>query len=303
MIYTVTFNPSLDYIVSIRDFQMGKTNRTVAEQLLPGGKGFNVSAVLTNLGVDNIALGFLAGFTGREIAGRMREMGLRQDCIWLEEGLSRINVKMKDFEGTEINGAGPIVDEKALDALLRKLDRLQKEDILVLAGSVPRGVPTDLYRDICKRLSAKGVSCVVDASGELLPSVLPFHPFLIKPNRQEVEELFGGSCGSREEALGFAVRLREMGAGNVLISLGGEGAVLADETGARYALAAPEGKLVNAVGAGDSMIAGFLAGWQRTWCYRDAFRMAVAAGSASAFSDRLADREGIRRLLKQMDGR
>lgn len=296
MIYTVTFNPSLDYIVTIKDFEIGKTNRTQTEQLLPGGKGINVSTVLNNLGIESTALGFVAGFTGEEISKRVKELGLVSEFIRVEKGCSRINVKMKDFDGTEINGRGPEIDKDAVNELFKKLDSLKKGDVLVLAGSIPESLNEDIYKEILAGLEGKEILYVVDATGKLLMDTLPFHPFLIKPNNYELGELFGVSLQTRQEVIPYARKLQDMGARNVLVSMAGEGAVLVSETGQEYQLAAPTGKLVNAVGAGDSMVAGFLAGWLQRKDYEHAFKMGVAAGSASAFSEVLATREEIEKL-------
>ena len=295
MIYTVTLNPSLDYIVTVKDFAIGKTNRTSTEEMLPGGKGINVSIVLQNLGIKSTALGFTAGFTGAEIERKTKELGFASEFIRVEDGFSRINVKMKDFEGTEINGQGPVISEAHARKLFEKLDALQAGDILVLAGSIPKGMARCAYRDMVEQVSEKGILCVVDTTGESLSSVLPYHPFLIKPNNHELSELFGVEIKSRKDAVPYAKKLQEMGARNVLVSLAGEGAVFASEKGEVYLSQAPGGKLVNGVGAGDSMVAGFLAGWLEA-DYLHAFRMAVSAGSASAFSQGFATKEDIRKL-------
>lgn len=300
MIYTVTFNPSLDYIVSIDDFKLGKTNRTTAELILPGGKGLNVSTVLHNLGIKNTALGFTAGFVGEELKRLVKETGYHCDFIDIHNGVSRINVKMKDFDGTEINGMGPIIDEDAMDALYKKLEALTEGDTLVLAGSIPSSMPKSIYSDILKALNGRGIQFVVDATKELLLNVLPYGPFLIKPNNHELGEIFGVILKTKDEVVPYAKRLQEMGARNVLVSMAGEGAVLVDENGEVHKLNAPKGTLVNAVGAGDSMVAGFIAGWEEKKNYAHAFQMAVAAGSASAFSELLATREEIDRLYKSL---
>lgn len=300
MIYTVTFNPSLDYIVSVEDFKTGITNRTSSELLLPGGKGLNVSMVLGNLGLENTALGFAAGFTGAEIVRRVEEMGVKADFIPVPGGISRINLKLKSIEGTEINGCGPAIGKDALEQLLEKLAVLGEGDVLVLAGSIPRSVPDDIYGEILRRLSGKAVMTVVDAERELLVKVLEYHPFLVKPNNHELGEIFGLELADREAVIPYAKRLREMGAGNVLVSLAGEGAVLAAEDGNIYEAPAPKGKLINGVGAGDSMVAGFLAGWMRKKDYRHAFHMGMAAGSASAFSEFLATREEVMAVYRQL---
>ena len=296
MIYTVTFNPSLDYIVSVKDFQMGKTNRTCAEQMLPGGKGINVSTVLHNLGIENTALGFTAGFTGEELLRQMKDIGFHCDFIRLENGCSRINIKMKDFDGTEINGQGPSISRNAIRQLMAKLDRLKKDDILVLAGSIPESIPDSIYRDILAALQKRGIHFVVDATGNLLLNVLEYHPFLIKPNNHELGEIFSVVLNTREDVVPYAKKLQEKGAGNVLVSMAGQGAVLVAENGEVHMQPAPKGTLVNAVGAGDSMVAGFLAGWTTKQDYRHAFHMGVSAGSASAFSELLASREEIYRI-------
>ena len=293
MVYTVTFNPSLDYIVSVNDFQMGMTNRTCAEQMLPGGKGINVSTVLYNLGIETKALGFSAGFTGKEIERRMAEIGFTHDFISLPEGCSRINVKLKDFDGTEINGQGPAVGEAEIDQLMQQLDQLKAGDVLVLAGSVPASIPDSIYRDIMERLSGRGIEFVVDATKDLLLNVLEFHPFLIKPNNHELGDIFHAEIRTKEEAVPYAEKLQEMGARNVLVSMAGEGAMILTETKEFYQLDAPKGTLINAVGAGDSMVAGFIGGWEEKKDYLHAFKMGVSAGSASAFSELLATKEEI----------
>lgn len=304
MIYTVTFNPSLDYIVTVNDFRLGETNRTASEQMLPGGKGINVSTVLENLGFDNTALGFVAGFTGREIVSKVQELGFQSEFIELDEGWSRINIKMKDFDGTEINGQGPAISGAALQALLEKLDGLKEGDILVLAGSIPASIPETIYAEIMKRLDGKGVLTVVDATNDLLMEVLPYHPFLIKPNQHELGAIFGVELDTQESVVPYARKMQERGALNVLVSMGGKGAVLLDADGEVHMLPAPEGTLVNAVGAGDSMVAGFLAGWLEKKDYEHAFRMGVSAGSASAFSERLATRAEVETLYRSIeDGR
>lgn len=302
MIYTVTFNPSLDYIVTVKEFALGKTNRTVTEQMLPGGKGINVSTVLANLGIESTALGFTAGFTGEEIVKRVQNLGFTCDFIRVPEGFSRINIKMKDFDGTEINGKGPIIGAAEVEQLFHRLDQLKEGDVLVLAGSIPASMPDSTYRDIMSRLSDKGILFVVDATGELLLNVLEYHPFLIKPNNHELGEIFGVQLKTREAVIPYARKLRERGARNVLVSMAGQGAVLVDENGAVYELHAPLGKLVNAVGAGDSMVAGFLAGWMLKKEYLHAFKMGIAAGSASAFSELLATEAEIIRVYDSLGG-
>ncbi|MDO4326477.1 MAG: 1-phosphofructokinase [bacterium] len=301
MIYTVTFNPSLDYIVSVDDFKLGMTNRTVSEQMLPGGKGINVSIVLKNLGFENVALGFMAGFVGEEIRRRMEETGCRTDFISVENGVSRINVKLKSIDGTEINGQGPVISPEKVEELLCKIDNLKEGDILVLAGSIPASMPSTMYHDILERIQGKGVISVVDATKDLLLRVLPYHPFFIKPNNHELGEIFGVTLTEREEVVPYAKKLQEMGARNVLVSMAGKGAVMVAEDGSVYTRPAPKGNLVNAVGAGDSMVAGFLAGWLESKDYEQAFKMGISTGSASAFSEFLATKEEVLKVLADVE--
>ena len=300
MIYTVTFNPSLDYIVGTEGFQLGNTNRTVSELMLPGGKGINVSTVLKNLGIESTALGFTAGFTGEEIRRRVGELGFRSEFIDVGNGFSRINVKMKEFDGTEINGQGPVIGEEAVGRLLERLDSLEEGDTLVLAGSIPSSMPDSIYSDILARLEGRGIVFVVDATKDLLLNVLKYRPFLIKPNHHELGEIFGVELENREDVVPYAERLQEQGAQNVLVSMGGKGAVLLDAEGNVHMLPVPKGTLVNAVGSGDSMVAGFLAGWTEKKDYKHAFKMGISAGSASAFSELLATEEEIRRLYETL---
>lgn len=300
MIYTVTFNPSLDYIVSVEDFRLGLTNRTSSELMLPGGKGLNVSMVLGNLGIANTALGFVAGFTGEEIVRRIEEMGVKSDLISIGEGISRINLKLKSIDGTEINGCGPQISEKDVQKLMEKLDVLEKGDVLILAGSIPGSMPDDIYRKIMERLDGRDVMIAVDATKDLLVNVLEYHPFLVKPNNHELGEIFGVELKTREEVVPYARKMQEMGAVNVLVSMAGEGAVLAAADGSIHAAPAPQGKLVNGVGAGDSMVAGFIAGWMEKKDYAHAFAMGAAAGSASAFSELLATKEEVETVYKQV---
>ena len=295
MIYTVTFNPSLDYIVSVHDFQIGMTNRTYEELMLPGGKGINVSIVLKALGMKSIALGFTAGFVGEEIKRRIKNFGIEPEFIEIEKGTSRINLKLKTSDGTEINGMGPEISKTKVQELLYKLDALEEGDVLVLAGSIPSTMSDDIYRDITKNMEAKGVIVVVDATSKLLLNVLPYHPFLIKPNHHELSEIFGVTLSEKKEIASYAKKLQEQGARNVLVSMGGKGAVFVEEDGNVFEAAAPEGTLVNSVG--DSMVAGFLAGYLRTNSYEEAFRMGIATGSASAFSENLATRAEVEALL------
>jgi 1-phosphofructokinase len=298
MIYTVTFNPSLDYIVSVSDFKLGLTNRTDSELLLPGGKGINVSTVLQNLGIANTVLGFTAGFVGEEVRKEVEQLGVKAEFISLDEGVSRINLKLKSIDGTEINGRGPKIPREAVDALMTQLDRLGADDTLVLAGSIPASMPDDIYQKIMERLDGRDVRIVVDATKDLLLNVLGHHPFLIKPNNHELGDIFGVKLSEREEVVPYAKKLQEKGAVNVLVSMAGKGAVLLAEDGSVYAAEAPKGTLKNGVGAGDSMVAGFLAGYGESGDYEHAFRMGLAAGSASAFSEQLATKDEIKKVYE-----
>ncbi len=300
-IYTLTFNPSLDYIVDVHEFELCKTNRTSKEKILPGGKGINVSKVLKNLGYESTALGFVAGFTGCEIERLVDEGGVKSRFIMLEDGESRINVKIRNIEGTEINGMGPRIASEDLDILDEHLDELQENDILVLAGNVSAGVNDSIYKDIMMRLQRKSVVIAVDATKTLLLSTLPCRPFLIKPNQDELEEMFNITLDSPEEILLHAKKLQDLGARNVLISRGGQGAILLTEEGVSYQANVPQGTLVNAVGAGDSMVAGFLAGYIQTGDYAHAFKMGIATGSASAFSENLATKSDVERLYDSIE--
>lgn len=300
MIYTVTFNPSLDYIVSVDDFKLGLTNRTSSELMLPGGKGINVSIVLRNLGIENTALGFAAGFVGEEIIRRLHDMDVTSEFIQIKEGVSRINVKLKSIDGTEINGAGPVIGNEQVEELMQKLDQLKEGDVLFLAGSIPSSMPDDMYERIMARLDKKGVQIIVDATRDLLVNVLKYHPFLVKPNNHELGEIFGVELKTRQDVIPYGKKLQEKGARNVLISMAGEGAVLVAEDGQVFEEPAPKGTLVNGVGAGDSMVAGFAAGWMEKQEYEHAFHMGIAAGSASAFSENLATREKIETVYRQI---
>lgn len=299
MIYTVTLNPSLDYIVPVDRFRPGAVNRTGRECVCPGGKGVNVSLVLRGLGYESAALGFQAGFTGREIVRLLEERGICPDLIEVSSGLSRINVKVRSDEETEINGMGPQIRDADLELLYTRLEKLRPEDVLVLAGSVPSGMPDTVYRTMMKRLSGKGIRIVVDATRELLMNALGERPFLVKPNHHELGELYGVTLRTRAEVVPYARRLQERGAKNVLVSMGAGGAVLVAEDGAVYESGAPEGVMRYTVGAGDSMVAGFLAGYLPGGDLEQAFYTGLCAGSASAFSDGLAEREAVRELLRQ----
>ena len=300
MIYTVTFNPSLDYTIHVENFELGKVNRTVQEDIYAGGKGINVSMVLKNLGYETTAFGFLSGFTGQEIERLLKEKGISTEFIHIENGTSRINLKIRSDVESEINGMGPVIREKDLELLYEQLDTLKDDDVLVLAGSIPAGMPQSIYRDIMSRLQSKRIKIAVDATKDLLMNVLAYHPFVIKPNNHELGEIFGVTLKTREEVIPYGRKLQEKGARNVLISMAGEGAVLIAENGEVYSSPAPKGTLVNGVGAGDSMVAGFMAGWMEKQDYEYAFHMGISAGSASAFSENLATKEEIQAVYKQV---
>ncbi len=297
MICTVTFNPSLDYIVRVDDMRLGVINRTTYEKILPGGKGVNVSIVLGHLGHESRALGFVAGFTGIELERLCAVEGVTCDFIRVAEGMTRINAKVKSNEETELNGQGPKITEDDVEELFSKLDRLTDGDTLVISGSVPSALPHDMYERIMSRLDGRGIRIVVDAERDLLTRVLPYHPFLVKPNNHELGDIFGVTLRTRDEVVPYARKLQEMGAVNVLVSMAGEGGVLVDETGDVHQSPAAKGTVVNSVGAGDSSVAGFLAGLMETGSYEAAFKMALATGSASAFSDHLATRPEVEALL------
>ena len=300
MIYTITFNPALDYIVKMDEFNLGNVNRSNNEFVYAGGKGINVSIVLNNLGVKSKALGFIAGFTGDEIERRVREFGCDTEFIKLKEGMSRINVKIKADVESEINGGGPDISSEALEKLYAKLDTLTTGDILVLAGSIPKTMPTDIYERIMERLQEKNVRFIVDTTGESLLKVLKYNPFLIKPNHHELGELFGVKLNSKEEVIEYAKKLKDMGAQNVIISMAGDGAVLIDSNGGVTTSNVPKGVVKNSVGAGDSMVAGFIAGYLNSEKIEDGFKLGVATGSASAFSEGLATKDYVYELLEQV---
>ena len=300
MIYTITFNPALDYIVKMDEFNLGNVNRSNNEFVYAGGKGINVSIVLNNLGVKSKALGFIAGFTGDEIERRVREFGCDTEFIKLKEGMSRINVKIKADVESEINGGGPDISSEALEELYKKLDTLTVGDILVLAGSIPKTMPTDVYERIMERLQEKNIKFIVDATGESLLKVLKYNPFLIKPNHHELGELFGVKLNSKEEIIEYAKKLKDMGAQNVIISMAGDGAILIDSNGGVTTSNVPKGVVKNSVGAGDSMVAGFIAGYLDSEKIEDGFKLGVATGSASAFSEGLATKDYVYELLEQV---
>ena len=300
MIYTVTFNPSLDYTIHVENFELGKVNRTVQEDIYAGGKGINVSMVLKNLGYETTAFGFLSGFTGQEIERLLKEKGISTEFIHIENGTSRINLKICSDVESEINGMGPVIRKEDLELLYEQLDTLKDDDVLVLAGSIPSGMPQSIYRDIMSRLQSKRIKIAVDATKDLLMNVLAYHPFVIKPNNHELGEIFGVTLKTREEVIPYGRKLQEKGARNVLISMAGEGAVLVAEDGQVFEKPAPKGTLVNGVGAGDSMVAGFTAGYMQKGSYEHAFKMGVSTGSASAFSENFATKEEVEAIYKTL---
>ena len=299
MIFTVTFNPSLDYIVRVDEMRLGTINRTNYEQLLPGGKGINVSIVLGNLGHPSRALGFSAGVTGAALEKLLADTGVDADLVHVKAGFTRINAKVKAVEETELNGQGPRIAPEDVDALFSKLDVLGQDDTLVISGSVPNTLPSDMYEQVMERLAGRGVRIVVDAERDLLTRVLPYRPFLVKPNNHELGDIFGVTLKTRDEVVPYARRMQEMGAQNVLVSMAGEGGVLVAADGQVYQSPAAQGTVVNSVGAGDSCVAGFLAGLMETGSYQTAFRMGLAAGSASAFNDHLATRPEVEDLMSR----
>lgn len=299
MIYTVTFNPAVDYVVHSGAMELGSVNRSNGEEIYFGGKGINVSFVLKELGLTSKALGFIAGFTGEAIKKGVEEKGIDSDFVRLESGFSRINIKIKSTEETELNGQGPNISEKAIAELFTKLEKLQDGDTIVLAGSIPNTLPSDIYEQILQRISNKKIKAVVDATGQLLIKVLPYKPFLIKPNNHELGEMFGVKLTTIEEIEEYARKLQVMGARNVLISMAGDGALLIDETGEAHHCGVCKGTVKNSVGAGDSMVAGFIAGI-KDGDYEYALKLGTATGGATAFSDGLATKPEIDRLLSEL---
>lgn len=297
MIYTVTFNPAIDYVVHFEHLRPGEINRNESEEFQFGGKGINVSNVLRTLGFDTVALGFVAGFIGEGFEKGLTEMGLKTDLIHVKEGMTRINVKVKAAEETEINGIGPVITEEDMAKLYEKLDAIGPDDVLVLSGSIPKCLPGDTYERIMARLDGRGIPIAVDATKDLLVNVLKYHPFLIKPNNHELGEIFGKVLKTDEEIADCARKLQEMGGRNILVSMAGAGALLLDENGRVHRIGCPKGKVLNSVGAGDSMVAGFLAGWLGKGDYDYALKLGTATGSATAFSIGLAERPLIESLL------
>ena len=301
MFYTMTLNPALDYNMTLQEFAPAMVNRAAKEEIIPGGKGLMVSRMLKNLGIESTAFGLVAGFTGAELTRMVHELGIRTSFVSLPEGMTRINVKLWGGLEGEINASGPKCDEKSLQALFEKLTMLTKEDTLVLSGSVPASLPKDIYVDMIKSVKEKGARIVVDATGELLRNTLPYHPFLIKPNHYELGELYGTTLTTKEDVARYAKKLRDEGARNVLVSMAGDGAVLVAEDGSVWFGEAPQGKVVNTVGSGDSMVAGFLAGYKAAHSAEQAFKTGIASGSASAFSAELGTKEEVESLLQKIE--
>ena len=300
MIYTVTLNPALDYYCTVETLNLGETNRCITESLIGGGKGINVSLMLAQLGVPTTALGFVAGFTGEELIRQLQDQSVNADFIRCAQGQTRINVKINSGVETEINGRGPEVSAAEREALLDRIRRIQPGDTLVLSGNVPPTLPESIYEQILAELPASSIRVVVDAEGALLRDTLRFHPFLIKPNNHELGEIFGVEITSKKDVAAYAKKLQEQGARNVLVSMAGDGAVLVSADGRVFETMPPKGKVINSVGAGDSMVAGFLAGYLETGDYERAFYMGVCTGSASAFSEGLAQKEDVYALLETM---
>lgn len=299
MIYTVTFNPAIDYIMHTSDMKIGMVNRSAGEEIYFGGKGINVSIVLGELGIKSKALGFVAGFTGEAIEKGILEKGVDAEFVHLKKGFSRINVKIKSGEETELNGQGPEISDEALEELYAKLDELKDGDTIILAGSIPNTLPSDIYEQILKRLSDRKIKAVVDATNDLLKNVLKYKPFLIKPNNHELGEMFGVELKTNEQIAEYAGKLKEMGAVNVLVSMAGDGALLLDENGKTHVCGVCKGTVKNSVGAGDSMVAGFVAG-SMDGDYEYALKLGTATGGATAFSEGLAQKDDIYRLLEQL---
>ena len=297
MIYTVTFNPAIDYVMRIPELRTGLVNRSENEEIYFGGKGINVSIILNELGIKTKALGFSAGFTGTAIEQGVNAQGIETDFVRLDSGCSRINVKIKSKQETELNGQGPEISAEAIDQLFDKLDKIENGDTLVLAGSIPNTLPENIYEKILERLSGKEISVAVDATKDLLVNVLKYKPFLIKPNNHELSEIFGAEIKTNEDIVKYVKQLQEKGAVNVLVSMAGNGSILVDENGKVHVMGVPDGKAVNSVGAGDSMVAGFIAGYTEKKDYQYALELGTASGSATAFSEGLAKKDDIYRLL------
>jgi 1-phosphofructokinase len=299
VIYTITFNPAVDYVVYTDELQVGKVNRSKSEEIYFGGKGINVSMVLNELGIKSKAMGFVAGFTGAAIEKGLTDAGIETDFVHLNKGFTRINVKIKSHAETELNGQGPEIPTEKLDELFDRLDGIKDGDGVILAGSIPSYLPSDIYERILERLKDRNIRAVVDATDDLLVNVLKYRPFLIKPNNFELGDIFGVTINTNEEIVKYAGKLKDMGAVNVLVSMAGDGAILLDEFGKTHVCGVCKGQVKNSVGAGDSMVAGFLAGCAKG-DYEYALKLGTAAGGATAFSDGLAKKDDIFKLLRQL---
>lgn len=300
MIYTVTLNPSIDYVIKVDKLTTGNINRVNEEHVYPGGKGINVTRILKSLDNDNIALGFVSGFTGDYIINSLQELNLKSDFIKVKQGFTRINVKVKSEEETEINGQGPKISEEELNQFYKVIDKLVDGDILILSGSIPSCLDERLYESIMKKVEDRDIKVIVDATKNLLLNVLKYKPFLIKPNNHELAEMFNVELNSTEDVVFYARKLKEMGAQNVLISMGKDGALLVTENDEVFASSVAKGEVVNSVGAGDSMVAGFIAGYLKSNSYKEALRLGAASGGATAFSSDLATREFIDKLVDEI---
>lgn len=297
MVYTVTLNPALDYVMKLKALRTDDINRTDGEEIYYGGKGINVSVILTQLGIPNTALGFLGGFTGKKLEEMLKNDNVSCDFNYLENGDTRINVKIKADKEIDLNACGPEITKEDMQSFLRKLDGIKSGDYLILAGSIPNTLPDDIYEQILERVGDRNINCVVDATGDLLKNVLKYKPFLIKPNHHELGDLFSVQIKSDDDIVKYSKKLQEMGAKNVLVSMAKDGAMLTDENGCVHKIGNAKGKLINSVGCGDSMVAGFTAGYIKTADYSYALRLGSACGNATAFSEKLATREEIERVF------
>ena len=297
MVYTVTLNPALDYVMKLKALRTDDINRTDGEEIYYGGKGINVSVILTQLGIPNTALGFLGGFTGKKLEEMLKNDNVSCDFNYLKNGDTRINVKIKADKEIDLNACGPEITKEDMQSFLRKLDGIKSGDYLILAGSIPNTLPDDIYEQILERVGDRNINCVVDATGDLLKNVLKYKPFLIKPNHHELGDLFSVQIKSDDDIVKYSKKLQEMGAKNVLVSMAKDGAMLTDENGCVHRIGNAKGKLINSVGCGDSMVAGFTAGYIKTADYSYALRLGSACGNATAFSEKLATREEIERVF------
>ena len=297
MVYTVTLNPALDYVMKLKALRTDDINRTDGEEIYYGGKGINVSVILTQLGIPNTALGFLGGFTGKKLEEMLKNDNVSCDFNYLKNGDTRINVKIRADKEIDLNACGPEITKEDMQSFLRKLDGIKSGDYLILAGSIPNTLPDDIYEQILERVSDRNINCVVDATGDLLKNVLKYKPFLIKPNHHELGDLFSVQIKSDDDIVKYSKKLQEMGAKNVLVSMAKDGAMLTDENGCVHKIGNAKGKLINSVGCGDSMVAGFTAGYIKTADYSYALRLGSACGNATAFSEKLATREEIERVF------